>query len=259
VAKARIIALYDQDQRIAVRYPDTRREAAPGVVRHVSTAKAGEGLVIYSRLDGANVDTAIDEQVAYFQRLGQDFEWKLYDHDTPGDLMVRLAAKGFEIEPAEAIMVLDMGELPDRLVQPVRHAVKKIRDAAGVRDVVAVEKEVWAEEQGWLGEYLGGVLSTEPERISVFVAYVEGKPVSAGWIYYPPESQFASLWGGSTLEEFRNRGLYTALLAARAQEAQRRRVRYLTVDASPMSQPILEGFGFVKIADSYPCKWKITR
>jgi GNAT superfamily N-acetyltransferase len=254
-----IITLYDQDQRREVRYPDSRREVAPGVVRHVSIAKAGEGVVIYSRLDGTNVDATIDEQVAYFERLGQDFEWKLYDHDTPADLMARLAAKGFEIEPAEAIMVLDVSELPDRLARPVQHAVKRVRDVAGVRDVVAVEEEVWAEEQGGLGQYLNGVLSTEPERMSVFVAYVAGKAASAGWIYYPPESQFASLWGGSTLKEYRNRGLYTALLAARAQEAQRRGVGYLTVDASPMSRPILERFGFVKIADSFPCKWKVTQ
>jgi len=29
------------------------------------------------------------------------------------------------------------------------------------------------------------------------------------------EARFASLWGGSTLPELRNRGLYTSLLAAR--------------------------------------------
>ena len=257
--REQIIALYDQDQRWAVRYPDSRREAASHIVRHVSTAKDGEGVVIYSRLDGTNVEAAIDEQVAYFERLGQDFEWKLYDHDTPADLMARLAAKGFEIEPAEAIMVLELGTLPEMLAQPVYHTVKQVQDVAGVRDVVAVEEAVWAEEQGWLGQYLETALSTEPERMSIYLAYVEDKPVSAGWIYFPPESRFASLWGGSTLEEYRKRGLYGALLAVRAQEAQRRGVGYLTVDASPMSQPILERFGFVKIADSFPCKWRVNR
>ena len=29
----------------------------------------------------------------------------------------------------------------------------------------------------------------------------------------------------------------------------------LTVDASPMSRPILERFGFQMIAVSFPCKW----
>ncbi|MCA9986957.1 MAG: GNAT family N-acetyltransferase, partial [Anaerolineales bacterium] len=73
---------------------------------------------------------------------------------------------------------------------------------------------------------------------------------------YPAGSQFASLWGGSTIERYRRQGLYTALLAARAQEARGRGVRYLTVDASPMSRPILEKLGFQFIAYSFPCKWQ---
>jgi hypothetical protein len=32
-----IIALYEQDQRKDVVYPDTRREATPNVVRHIDT------------------------------------------------------------------------------------------------------------------------------------------------------------------------------------------------------------------------------
>lgn len=90
----------------------------------------------------------------------------------------------------------------------------------------------------------------------MYVAYVDGQPATAAWMLFPPHSQFASLWGGSTLRRFRRQGLYTALLAARAQEARARQVRYLTVDASPMSRPILEKFGFEVSAYSYPCKWE---
>lgn len=92
--------------------------------------------------------------------------------------------------------------------------------------------------------------------MSVYVAYVDEQPASAAWTYFPKHSQFASLWGGSTVSNFRQQGLYTALLAVRAQEARAREVRYLTVDASPMSRPILEKFGFEMIAYSYPCNWK---
>jgi hypothetical protein len=56
---------------------------------------------------------------------------------------------------------------------------------------------------------------------------------------------------------YRGQGLYTALLAIRAQEAISRHVEFLTVDASAMSRPILEKFGFIKIAESYPCKWQL--
>ena len=92
--------------------------------------------------------------------------------------------------------------------------------------------------------------------MSVYVAYIDDQPASAAWTYFPKHSQFASLWGGSTLQNFRKLGLYTGLLAVRAQEAKARQVRYLTVDASEMSRPILEKYGFEMITYSYPCKWK---
>ena len=84
----------------------------------------------------------------------------------------------------------------------------------------------------------------DSDRLSVYVAYLEGHPVACAWTVFHPGSQFASLWGGSTLAGYRGRGCYTALLASRAQEAQARGVRFLTVDASPMSRPILEKYHF---------------
>ncbi len=107
-----------------------------------------------------------------------------------------------------------------------------------------------------MGDYLQGALANYPDQISVYVVYVDEKPASTAWIYFPKHSQFASLWGGASLSGYRRQGLYTSLLAARAQEAKARRVRFLTVDASPMSRPILEKFGFERIDWTYPCKWK---
>lgn len=46
------------------------------------------------------------------------------------------------------------------------------------------------------------------------------------------------------------------MLAIRAQEARRKGFRFLTVDASPMSRPILEKHGFRFIAYAYACKWR---
>jgi hypothetical protein len=43
------------------------------------------------------------------------------------------------------------------------------------------------------------------------------------------------------------------------QEAPQRGYRFLTVDASPMSRPILEKMGFQLIALSWPCQWKINK
>lgn len=256
--KAKIIALYDRDQRKEVEYPNARREVLPNLVRHVDTSDTGEGMIIHSQLDEASVEGAIREQVAYFERIGQAFEWKVYDYDTPSDLKDRLAAYGFGVEEVEAIMVLDLDETPDILLQPVPHTVKRITDPERIGDVLAVEEQVWEEDYAALGRYLAHTLVNYPRRLSVHVVYVDEMPVSAAWIYFPAGSRFASLWGGSTLMAYRGRGLYTALLAVRVQEAKRRQVGYLTVDASQMSRPILEKLGFEVIAYSYPCKWRVT-
>ncbi len=256
--KSEIIALYDLDQRINVEYPDTRREEFPCIVRHVGLGELGEGTILYSQLDEANVDQTICEQIDYYETIGQNFEWKLFDYDRPADLKERLLAYGFENEESEAIMVLDLHQAPDVLRQPVHHDVRSITHPANLIDVLAVEQQVWNEDHADLKFYLTHTLTRHPDQMSIYAAYVDNRPVSAAWIYYPLGSQFASLWGGSTLAEFRGRGLYTALLAARVQEAIKRQVNYLTVDASPMSRPILEKFGFEKIATCYPCKWVCT-
>lgn len=254
--KTDLIKLYDQDQRVEVSYPDTRREETGQVVRHVPRRPDGHGTVLYSRLDEHNVEPVIAEQIAYFESLGHGFEWKVYDHDRPPDLKERLAARGFEVEEGEAIMVLEIAAAPDFLRQPVSADIRRITDPADVGLVRAVEEEVWQDDQAWLESYLGGALAQQPEQMSVYLAYVEERPVSAAWIYFPQNSQFASLWGGSTLPAYRQRGLYSALLAMRLQEAHQRGINFLTVDASPMSRPILEKFGFVLIATAYPCQWQ---
>lgn len=254
--KPDLIALYTQDQRINVTYPDLRRDVLPNLIRHVDKTNTMEGSIIYSQLTAETVDAAITEQIAYFTGIDQPFEWKVFDYDQPADLKERLAQRGFVVEEREAIMVLDLAQAPDMFWQPINHDIRRITDPAKLVDVQQIEEVVWEEDASWVQDYLGLTLREQPEQMSVYVAYVDGHPASAAWIYYPENSQFASLWGGSTIAAYRKRGLYSALLAIRAQEARARGVAYLTVDASPMSQPILEKHGFERLAYSYPCKWE---
>jgi GNAT superfamily N-acetyltransferase len=94
------------------------------------------------------------------------------------------------------------------------------------------------------------------ERDVGFLAYQDEKPVGFARLTASPDSAFAGLWGGGVLENFRSRGVYRALLAARIAEAKTRPgVRFLRVDALPTSQPILEKYGFVSVAKTWPCNW----
>jgi GNAT superfamily N-acetyltransferase len=246
--------LYDTDQRQQVEYPDARREVTPHVVRHVDRYGT-HSAIIYSQLTAENADEVIAGEIAYFKNLGHDFEWKWFSHDTPADLQARLAAHGFEIGEEEAILLLPLVDAPAKLFETGDHTIRKLSDPAEIQDIVKVETEVWGEDRSDLGERLAHELRDNRDQISLYVAYMADIPVSCAWVRFTPGSQFASLWGGSTLEAYRGRGLYKALLGIRAQEARQRGVYFLTVDASPMSRPILERLGFVGIALSSECLW----
>jgi len=252
--KNELLEIFTRQQRIEVNYPDLSREVDGSVIRHISV-KGEDGLVIYSRLDEESADAAISAQVARFQNIPQDFEWKVYDYDHPKDLIERLRRRGFEIGDPEALLVLDLTTEPEALTHPVPTSVVRITDPGEVEDVVTLENAVWDTDHHDLGEYLKSVLKDLPEMVSVYISYEGQQPVSAAWIYFHTGSSFASLWGGSTSPQYRNRGHYSHLLAARAQEAQERGFSLLTVDASLMSRPILEKLGFQYLATTTPCKW----
>jgi GNAT superfamily N-acetyltransferase len=76
--------------------------------------------------------------------------------------------------------------------------------------------------------------------------------VSAGWVRFVAGTAFATLWGGSTLPDWRGRGIYKALVRYRARLAVERGYSYLQVDASADSRPILERAGFVPVTTTTP-------
>ncbi|MBA3874758.1 MAG: GNAT family N-acetyltransferase, partial [Anaerolineae bacterium] len=125
-----------------------------------------------------------------------------------------------------------------------------------VKPLIDVQAAIYGEKMDSMVERLTWELSNHPDYMNFYGAYVDNVPVASARIAYPMNSQFAGLWGGGTLEGYRGRGIYTALVAARVQEAIRRGRRFLTIDASPMSRPIVEKLGFVKICMSTPCNWE---
>jgi GNAT superfamily N-acetyltransferase len=248
-----VLALYDREQRREIDFPDMERQVLPGVVRFVRP-RPGMSFVLHSDLDETTADAAIDEQLAFFGDRDLSFEWKVYGHDRPADLVARLVARGFEAESPDDIMVLEVATAPAALLAGPAADVRRLTDPAQLGDVVAVMEAVWGREFNWIHERLGGHMRM-PDYLSVYVAYVDGAPACAGWVYFD-KGHFAGLWGGSTVEKQRGRGLYTALLAARVQEARARGVPYLTIDAGEMSRPIVARHGFQTITTATACEWK---
>jgi GNAT superfamily N-acetyltransferase len=197
-----------------------------------------------SDLRGVDLEAAVREQVAYFASIGHDLEWKVFAHDTPAELADSLVALGFIAEPEETIVYLDLSATSVNAVQPSGFDVEKIVRPDAVDEITEMLNSVWQEDASELTLALKAQLREDARHLGIYVARVDGALASVGWIRLHDAGSFASLWGGTTVPDFRKRGLYSALVAARASEASRHGARYLTVDARPTSQPILEKLGF---------------
>ncbi|MGW7549466.1 GNAT family N-acetyltransferase [Streptomyces sp. NPDC054770] len=248
-----VLALYDRDMREGARPdgPGARVERAGAVVRQVADAAGWNG-VLWTDLDEATADRAIADQIDFFAAHGREFEWKLYGHDLPSDLGERLAAAGFEPEPAETLMVGEVAglSLDTRLPDGVR--VLPATDRAGIELVVDVHEKAFGTDGSRLRHRLLARLADQPESVVAMVALAGDEPVSAARVELVPGVEFAGLWGGGTVQGWRGRGLYRALVAHRARVAAAHGCRYLQVDASPMSRPILERLGFHALSTTTP-------
>jgi predicted GNAT family acetyltransferase len=94
------------------------------------------------------------------------------------------------------------------------------------------------------------------DGMELWVAEVDGQVVSAGRLEPVSGTDFAGIWGGSTLEEWRGRGIYRALTAARAQSALRQGKTLIHSDSTEYSRPILERYGFLKVSTTTPYLWR---
>jgi len=93
------------------------REEAPPVIRYVNE-RGTHSLILYFELDGLPNEEIVriaDREIEYFQKLGHSFEWKVFDYDRPPDLRQILDGRGYTVETQEAVMILDISHMPERL------------------------------------------------------------------------------------------------------------------------------------------------
>ena len=206
-------------------------------------------------LEGAALDELIARQVRHFSELGERFEWKYHGHDLPVDLPDRLLAHGFEPEELETI---EIGRVADIAAPPRPPEGVTLREVAALADlerIAEMESEVWGEDHSEYAPQLAAEIAADPGAITVVIAEAGDRVVSAAWMRFERGTEFATMWGGATLAEWRGRGIYRALVAHRANLAADRGFRYLETDASKDSQPILERLGFVPVTTTTPFVW----
>jgi len=173
----------------------------------------------------------VERIVARMRGIPGHVEWKYYSHDGP-ELREQLLVAGLEPEDEETVVVAEAASIPP----PPED----------------VEIRIVSEEFVDLAADVFGSRFDLPEKAVAVVAVVNGQAVSGGRVDLDEDTEFAGLFGGVTLPEFRGRGLYRATVAKRAQLAREGGYRWLYSDALPTSRPILERLGFVAITTTTP-------
>ncbi|MGO4385800.1 GNAT family N-acetyltransferase [Specibacter sp. RAF43] len=258
-----LLAEYDAQLRcrIPARHAPGVHHELDGDVLRISGRPRGF-IETASRLElaGTDLDALIARNRAFFAARGESVEWKTRGHDRPADLPARLVAAGFVPEEPETVMAAPV----DRLLPgqdaaagslPAGVHLRRVSEYADFAAIAALQSAVWGVELGDTAGDLHADAQADPEGVLVFVAEAHGVVVSAARLELVPGTDFAGLWGGSTLPQWRGRGIYRALLGVRARHAAARGVKYLQVDASGQSAPILARGGFTALTSTTPYVW----
>lgn len=254
---ADLLAAHDAQVRatVAARMPLTWTSHPDGRVLRVTTPH--RAFVFSDGLAGASA-----EEVEGYVRRARDFfaerneavEWKYYSNDHPR-LRGLLEEAGFAPEDEESVVV---GRVRDVLYAgpvPEGITIRAVTDRRDLDRIAAMESEVWSQDWSWLADDLADRVAGSPDDIAVLVAEAGDTVVAAAWLVVMPGTRFGGLWGGSTLAQWRGRGIYRALVAERARIAQAKGLEFLQVDASEDSRPILERLGMFKVATTTPYVW----
>ncbi|MGC1238213.1 MAG: GNAT family N-acetyltransferase [Acidimicrobiales bacterium] len=225
-------------------------------VRRVANDGPGWCEVSWSSLDAMTADEAIAAQIEFYRSRNLSFVWRVYDYDRPTDLGERLVNAGFIDSGTSAVMIAESSRLSREPVLPEGTELLRVSDEAGVELLIEVHESVFGHSHEELRRSILRRLDVAPQETDMFVVMAGDVPVSSSRIEFFPASDFAGLWGGSTVPEWRGKGIYRALVFRRARLAQERGYRYLMVMASDNSRPILNQLGFQIISRATTYSWK---
>ncbi|MFC7495660.1 MULTISPECIES: GNAT family N-acetyltransferase [unclassified Nocardioides] len=257
----RLLAAYDEQLRTDAETPGADSVTLLGPVRLVTFA-GGRGFVTYRDLGGADAE-AIDRLVgAALEHYRADpeitrVEWKTRGHDHAPGLQESLLSHGFVAEEPESIMIGEARQLAVEVSLPDGVTVRQVTDEGDVRAMSAMGARAFGDSPEAGVAVADALLRrlTRDDGMELWVAEAAGQIVSAGRLEPVPRTDFAGIWGGSTLEEWRGRGIYRALTAERARSALRMGKTLINSDCTEYSRPILERYGFLTVSTTTPYRW----
>ncbi|WP_166979924.1 GNAT family N-acetyltransferase [Paramicrobacterium fandaimingii] len=257
--RARLLAAYDAKLRTDAETSNAISVECLGLLR-LAVFAGGRGFITYQNLNGVKA-SGIRELVRdalnyYLLRTEIDsVEWKTRAHDVAPGLHESLIGSGFVADESESIMIGDASGLAVDVALPPEVSLRRITDEHNVRAMCAMQHEVFGDPVSV--HMADAVLArlASADGLELWIAEADGEIVSAGRLEPVSGTEFAGIWGGATREEWRGRGIYRALTAARARSALSMGKTLLHSDSTEYSRPILERAGLVAVSTTTPYVW----
>src|SRR5262245_61557151 len=101
-----VLQLLDRERR-HLAHAGTSIDVRPALTR-TSAADGSHHAIAFSSLPAGTADAVIAGEIEHHRQRGVPFEWKVYAHDGPPDLLDRLARHGFTIGEREAVVVYEL-------------------------------------------------------------------------------------------------------------------------------------------------------
>ncbi|MFC8409725.1 GNAT family N-acetyltransferase [Arthrobacter sp. NPDC057259] len=255
-----LLAAYDQQLRTDAETPSAVAVERLGPLRLV-TFSGGRGFVTYRDLDGADAPAIagwVAETVEYYRaQPGIDrFEWKTRGHDHAPGLHEALLQNGLEADETESIMIGAASGLAADVDLPPGVTVQQVSDEPAIRAMCAMQDEVFGSPASDGNAEAVLRRAASEDGMQLWVAEHDGMIISAGRLEPVPGTDFAGIWGGATRPEWRGRGIYRAVTAARARAALDLGKTLIHSDSTEFSRPILERSGLVRVSTTTPYLWR---
>ncbi len=212
-------------------------------------AHPGSNSVFQVRWSADEADRRIEEVIAHHRDQNIGFQWFVGPFDTPPDLAERLVHHGLMFAGAEERMARVGLDALDDIPENSRVTVELVdgSDPAALTAIVEIvgtcfrltPEQVHDLCADWADRLKNPDLRKTEYR---YLARLAGEPVAMGTLLL--RNGRAYLGGAATLPAYRGQHLYSTLLKQRLIAARALGYHIATIDAGPMSRPIVAKYGF---------------
>lgn len=224
-----------------------------GPVWVAESSDRGWGLVSYSPEQAREVrEPDIQNVIDFLANTGyiRSFEWKTWRSDP----RLPLDKFGFQWEPEEAVMMGDT-EVLSRWPNPHGVRVHQVVTEEDLSAASQVRSDVFGLGEDRTRQFIERTRHDIPGA-GLFAAVADGRMVGIGRMEELAGAGLAGLFSGSVLPQYRGRGIYRALLSARAKRALDLGATVVVSECSEYSHPILQRAGFLAVEHTTPAVYR---